>query len=256
MDNHILKNRATLEIVSSKLSDAQALAKIIQTFGVHVGVIPSPSLKSSKVLLYKYKTIVSQNFIDQIGSSNIINLHSGKLPEYRGLHALSWMIQNGESLGYLTLHEVEREVDTGAIVSEFNFRIEKNMDINDVQEIVTVALEEWLPQEVVKWFNCEKKQGTRDPHTLFKIYPEKKDDNFFDSKWKLQDAVNLVRAVNPPYGPGAVYQGERGTIRVAVPFSKLSSEYITKNSIGKSKLKLDDGYIEIYKLPMLINKPS
>lgn len=250
MNNHISEKSTTLEIVSSKLSDAKALARVIATSGIHVGVVPSPSLKSSKVLLYKYKKIVSQKYIDQIGSSNIINLHSGKLPEYRGLHALSWMIQNGESTGYLTLHEVEREVDTGAVVSELNFKIEENMDINDVQEIVAVALEEWLPREVVKWFNNEKKLGTRYPNKLFKIYPEKKDDNFFDSKWKSKDVLNLVRAVNPPYGPGAVYHEEYETVRVAVPFSKLSSEYIRKNSIGKTKFILEDGFIEFYKLPM------
>ena len=250
MNNYIPEESATLEIVSSKLCDAKALAKVIETFGVHVGVVPFPSLKSSKVLLYKYKKIVSQKYIDQIGSSNIVNLHSGKLPEYRGLHALSWMIQNGESKGYLTLHEVEREVDTGAIVSEFDFKIENNMDINDVQRIVTVALEKWLPQEVVKWFNNEKKLGTEFPNKLFKIYPEKKDDNFFDNKWKSKDVLNLVRAVNPPYGPGALYQEEYKTVRVALPFSKLSKEYIIKNSIGKTKFTLEDESIELYRLPM------
>ena len=250
MGNNLSEKSTILEIVSSKSTDANALAKEIRNYGVDAVVTNSLSLQRSKVLLYKYKEIIHHKYIDQIGSSNIINLHSGKLPEYRGLHTLSWMIQNGESDGYLTLHEVEQKVDTGAIISELNFKIEKNMDVNDAHKIITMALKEWVPQEVVKWLNNEKKPISMEPYTLFKIYPEKKDNNFFNSKWRLNESINLVRAVNPPYGPGAIYQGDRRTVRVAVPFSKTSSKHIEKNSIGKINLKLDDGFMACYMLPI------
>ena len=150
----------------------------------------------------------------------------------------------------LHVNEVEQKVDTGAIISELNFKIEKNMDVNDAHKIITMALKEWVPQEVVKWLNNEKKPISMEPYTLFKIYPEKKDNNFFNSKWRLNDSINLVRAVNPPYGPGAIYQGDRRTVRVAVPFSKTSSKHIEKNSIGKINLKLDDGFMACYMLPI------
>jgi methionyl-tRNA formyltransferase len=249
MHDYISIKSDHLEIVSSKPSDASALAKIIESMGIRTHVTDSLILPKSKVLLYKYKKIIDQKIISQIGSSNIINLHNGKLPEYRGLHALSWMIQNGESIGVLTLHEVEPTIDTGAIISEFKFDIGKQMDINDAQKIVAEALKIWLPNEVIRWFHNEK-TAKRNPRKLYRIYPEKNDNNFFDKKWKIREAINLIRAVNPPYGPGAIYQDKYQDTRVVVAFSQESTEYIEKNSTGTIKCNLSDGVLEFNILPM------
>jgi methionyl-tRNA formyltransferase len=43
------------------------------------------------------------------------NLHPGPLPDYAGLNAPSWAIYNGEISHGVTLHRMERDVDTGAI---------------------------------------------------------------------------------------------------------------------------------------------
>lgn len=43
------------------------------------------------------------------------NLHSGRLPERPGLHAVFWAMHDGEAFTTATLHRIEREIDSGPI---------------------------------------------------------------------------------------------------------------------------------------------
>jgi methionyl-tRNA formyltransferase len=47
----------------------------------------------------------------------IINLHAGKLPQYRGGSPLNWQIINGESLIGVTIHQIDSGIDTGPILA-------------------------------------------------------------------------------------------------------------------------------------------
>lgn len=52
-----------------------------------------------------------------------INLHSGKLPEYRGQWPSFWTLYNGERQGYVTVHFCRPTVDTGDIILQEAFPI-------------------------------------------------------------------------------------------------------------------------------------
>ena len=57
----------------------------------------------------------------RIGS---FNLHPGPLPRYAGLNAPSWAIYHGESTHGVTVHWMEKGVDTGSIAYQTLFEIE------------------------------------------------------------------------------------------------------------------------------------
>jgi methionyl-tRNA formyltransferase len=52
-----------------------------------------------------------------------LNFHPGLLPEYAGLHTHQWAIRNGEREFGVTVHRMERRIDTGAIVGQVRFPI-------------------------------------------------------------------------------------------------------------------------------------
>jgi methionyl-tRNA formyltransferase len=54
------------------------------------------------------------------------NLHPGPLPRYAGLNAVSWAIFRGEQTYGVTVHKIEAGIDTGAIVYQSCFPIEKD----------------------------------------------------------------------------------------------------------------------------------
>jgi len=52
-----------------------------------------------------------------------LNLHAGRLPQYRGGSPLNWQLINGEVFAGLTVIRVDAGIDTGPIMAETNFPI-------------------------------------------------------------------------------------------------------------------------------------
>jgi methionyl-tRNA formyltransferase len=54
------------------------------------------------------------------------NFHPGVLPQYRGSGAFSWAIINGEVETGITLHEIDEDIDHGAIIDIVRFPVDPN----------------------------------------------------------------------------------------------------------------------------------
>ncbi len=50
-------------------------------------------------------------------SLGVLNVHPGKLPEYRGCSAPEWAIYNGDDV-YISAHMIDEGIDTGPIIEE------------------------------------------------------------------------------------------------------------------------------------------
>ena len=67
------------------------------------------------VISMRFSLIFREKFFKQI-PGGIINVHSGALPNYRGLLAPFWQMYNGEDKVGCTLHHVNSGIDTGDII--------------------------------------------------------------------------------------------------------------------------------------------
>ena len=65
------------------------------------------------VQTFPYKIPASSLQIPKIG---FYNVHPGPLPQYRGPDPVFWVLKNQEQAGAITLHKMEEDYDTGAIV--------------------------------------------------------------------------------------------------------------------------------------------
>lgn len=83
------------------------------------------------ILSVMYDRIIGRELIDD--APRVLNLHLGKLPEYRGMRPINWALRNGESVAGVTLHEVDPGIDTGPIVAQTTFSIFPEVDeVRDV----------------------------------------------------------------------------------------------------------------------------
>jgi len=79
------------------------------------------SLQPDLVISIRYRRILRPEFI-RIARHGVINLHSGILPDYRGVMATFWAMLAGESEIGTTLHRiVDAGIDTGPVL-EINRR--------------------------------------------------------------------------------------------------------------------------------------
>ena len=71
----------------------------------------------------EYESIIN---INKFSSKELFNFHFSLLPKYRGCHTNFFQIYNGEKISGVTLHKIDNGIDTGPIIDQLKFSINKN----------------------------------------------------------------------------------------------------------------------------------
>lgn len=196
------------------------------------------SLQPDVMILGGYGKIIKQNIID-IPSRMTMNLHGGKLPEYRGSSPLNWALINGEPSFSISVIQVDAGVDTGPVLLDRTFEIDQSATIKDVHEIAN----KHFPQMLVEVMNalCD---GTLSPRVQDKnegnYYPLRFPDDglILWDQLSAEQIHNRIRALTEPYPCAFTFFGKQ-------KIKLLSSELHDPNFFGepgriykKSKNKL------------------
>ena len=68
------------------------------------------------------RQILPPHFLQKF-AGQALNMHPGLLPQYAGLHCHQWAIRNGAEMFGATIHYMQSDIDTGAIVATESFAI-------------------------------------------------------------------------------------------------------------------------------------
>ena len=83
-----------------------------------------------------YDRIIDGAFIRRC--KQILNLHNGPLPRYRGVRPINWALKNGETMHGVTIHEITEGIDDGPIVAQLTYSIYPEFDeVKDVLDRAT-----------------------------------------------------------------------------------------------------------------------
>ncbi len=159
-----------------------------------------------------------------------INLHAGKLPEYRGGSPLNWQIINNEKKIGISIIKLTQKLDAGDIICSKKFDLKNGYDINKVHELsnkyfslLTInAIQKILKNKKFKKQDVKKAKYWRQRKEL---------DGFLDFKtMKDIEVFNFIRAITKPY-PCAFINYKKKKIK------------IVKCKINKRALNLYPGQI-------------
>ena len=84
-----------------------------------------------------YDRIIKAWFIDKC--KNIVNLHNGPLPKYRGVSPINWALKNAENEHGVTIHEITPGIDDGPIIGQLKYSIYPEVD--EVVDVYKRSLE-------------------------------------------------------------------------------------------------------------------
>jgi methionyl-tRNA formyltransferase len=158
------------------------------------------------VYLHSYPTLISADLLKR---HRCINVHYASLPRYRGFHGLVWSIINGESqLGY-TIHAVSEGIDDGPVYYQHLFPIDENMNIIDA----TSHIENHIGNnvlEALRQIGRGLQAIPQDESKAIYVTRRKPEDGLIDWNSPSRLIHNTIRALTPPYTPGAFthYKGE------------------------------------------------
>ncbi len=200
-------------------SVAEAAARLglplVQPVDVHDETVMAVlrATKPDVTVLAGYGPIVSQAFID-LARLGCINLHAGKLPEYRGSSPMNWALINGEREFTLSIIQVDRGVDTGDILAERTWPIGLDDTVVDLDHIANDNFPAMLV-DVLDSLGHDTLTPSPQAEEAAGYYPLRFPDDGFIA-WDLMTADqvhNRIRALTHPF-PGAFTFLRRRRVRL------------------------------------------
>jgi methionyl-tRNA formyltransferase len=114
-----------------------------------VARVTTSELESARDLLLislEYDRLIP---VERFASRRLYNLHFSALPKYRGVYTSIWPLLNDEAESGVTLHELARGADTGAVVAQRRFPIPGHTTARLLYEMymreAIILFHDWFP---------------------------------------------------------------------------------------------------------------
>ncbi len=76
--------------------------------------------------------VIFKKELIEIPKKDCINIHSGPLPNYRGMMPNFWQLKNNEQKAGITIHRIDIGIDTGDIIKQEFIKIEDNDTVDSL----------------------------------------------------------------------------------------------------------------------------
>lgn len=152
--------------------------------------------KEEMINLPKYKTI---------------NCHAGKLPFYRGRNILNWALINDEKEFGITVHFMDKGIDTGDIILQDVYPITDEDDYGTLLEKAYVECAEILYRAIKNIQIGDVKTIKQDSIDKVGLYCGQRfpGDEFINWEWESRRIFNFVRALTRPGVGASSYLNEK-----------------------------------------------
>lgn len=172
-------------------------------------------------VICSYSRILWKELIDAF-PLGIVNIHGGKLPEYRGANTLQWAIINGEKSTAATLHFVNGGVDKGPVIDAAEVAIEPyDTALTMLGKILNASvslLDIWLPS-LLQGKALSSPQDESKAHVWPRCIP---DDGAIDWAQSDEEISRLTRALVAPW-PGVFYYTDENK-KIVIDYALSPSE--------------------------------
>ncbi|WP_108866588.1 methionyl-tRNA formyltransferase [Aquimarina aquimarini] len=155
------------------------------------------------VIVYGFSLKIPEKALS-IPKHGFLNIHFGKLPENRGPDPLFWSIKNGENKTAITIHQMDKNWDTGKILIEEPIAIIPGETAGMVNSKMNFTLVQLIEKALGLIQNPEnyKTQSSKEK------YNKRPSTIEISINWEEQTAdeiENLINACNPKYGGATTY---------------------------------------------------
>jgi UDP-4-amino-4-deoxy-L-arabinose formyltransferase/UDP-glucuronic acid dehydrogenase (UDP-4-keto-hexauronic acid decarboxylating) len=161
------------------------------------------SYEPQLIFSFMFRRMISTDTL-ALAPGGAFNIHPSCLPKYRGRCPTNWALVNGETETGVTLHEMVRRADAGAIVAQERVAIGPDDDIADLYRKLGQAAPVMLARALPDIIAGDYPRLPQDEAAATKFGGRRPSDGKLEWGWPAQRIHNLVRAVAHPY-PGAFY---------------------------------------------------
>jgi methionyl-tRNA formyltransferase len=177
-----------------------------------------------------------------------VNIHYSYLPFFRGRHPISRAIQHCAEWTGITLHYVDRGIDTGPILARRKFYLDPLTNDQAAYDQLTALLPDLLDEAVTKLiFKPDKVLNVEESGSYFPPIEYEKECHI---RWKKTavDIYNLIRSQTRFKGAFSIIAGERISFAEAriVETGNYCNVMISKGPAGTILRRLSSNEIAVY----------
>ncbi|WP_104029698.1 methionyl-tRNA formyltransferase [Vibrio jasicida] len=159
-------------------------------------------LRVTSGLIYLFRHLIPQPLLSYF-SHELLNIHPGHLPTYRGSMPIFWQIAKGEKSAMLSLHRASENEDCGEIA----LQLEVPIHPFDTSQCLFLKMSQALPM-LFERYQQLKMSGELHfaPQTGTGVTSKVQEHDLFIDWQKMSstEIVNLSRASNPEFGGSRV----------------------------------------------------
>ena len=179
------------------------------------------NLKPDLVIVSTFNKILNLKILK---TSKFINIHHGRLPKQKGRASINWAIIMGRNNIYITIHEINKELDGGKILEQKKILISRNDNYLKVQEKIIHFLKNNITKIITKYLKNKiklKKNLRKIESWNCSRNPQDSMINFFEKK---SSVINLIRGVSDKKFGAYCFLKEKKIIILEASKSKINFE--------------------------------
>lgn len=137
--------------------------------------------------------------------TEMINIHGGILPFWRGLSSNCWAMINGDhEVGY-SIHKIEKEIDSGEIYKIYKVSLKKNEHYGEAKIRLRNKICEDIPN-LINDILHKKIIPEPQPIVQYSITPKIRPEyGKIDWSWKSKYLLGIFLTMSKPYGTGIYF---------------------------------------------------
>lgn len=184
-----------------------SVADLAHALGIPLVMFDPASIDelAHRIAKTRVDAIISVNFrkmiperIYCIAPLGAYNIHDSLLPAYKGFAPSVWAMIRGETMTGVTLHEMEEEVDAGAIVGQRPVPILPEDGISDLIHRLATESVALLAEALPRIVAGTAERRLQEPGSGFFMPRRSAKDDYVDWTWTGRALADFVRAVAPP----------------------------------------------------------
>lgn len=215
---YVPENRQNTEKVLEVRSEAtrRDISVCLHKRGVPISRVDD---EADLALSWFYSQILPQTDLG-LYRAGAMNMHGGKIPEYRGSNVLQWAIINGEQNLGVTWHEMVEDVDAGMIWAESMVPCSADATATEMRKLLLDRGLQIFPEALA---NKVSLRGVRRPDlSEGKVWPQRRpQDGEIQEGMSFRELRDLCRALCGPW-PSAFIWREGKKVEVTAVSTDLS----------------------------------
>lgn len=165
-------------------------------------------IKPDLIFSFYYRDLLSQELLD-IPAMGAYNLHGSLLPRYRGRAPANWVLVKGEKETGVTLHQMTRRPDAGAIVAQLKVMIANDETALSLHNKLDQAAAHLLQDILPRFLTRQIPLTPQDENQASYFGRRTAADGQLFWQHPAQELDCLIRAVTRPYPGAFTYAGDR-----------------------------------------------